>query len=290
MKKAKTDLDWMIDTTKKMIEKWARLMRLYVKYRASRQIPSKVEKESMDILNWLQRNYPIIGSKLKSVVTQERIDPALGIHIKHYDPILNLVMSIGSLSELLSHRFREELEGNLRTGRNNLNAFSGFLERRRTSVGEISIDEYKKFRSFFEQNVREAERLSQREDLIRRLSLRLKHFEIAQSYFDEAKSCFKYGFFRASTIMAISALESCLRTDYRRIREEEYEGKLFTLLNRYFSGDVKRLPKQYEDFSRTYVKIRNAFTHPELFDYSETIVFNLLSTTMELMKAIESRY
>ena len=53
---------------------------------------------------------------------------------------------------------------------------------------------------------------------------------------------------------------------------------------------MQRLPKQYEDFSRTYVKIRNAFTYPELFNYSETIVFNILSTTMELMKAIESRY
>lgn len=128
---------------------------------------------------------------------------------------------------------------------------------------------------------------SQREDLIKRLNVRIKHFTVASNYFEEAKSCFSNGFFRASTIMAISALESCLKTDFHKTKGREYKGKFFNLLNRYFSGDLKRLPKQYEDFSKTYVKIRNSFTHPEEFDYSETIVFNVLSTVMELIRAIE---
>jgi len=129
-----------------------------------------------------------------------------------------------------------------------------------------------------------------REDLVNRLSIEMKHFPVASDYFEEAKSCFKYGLLRASTIMAISALESCLKTDFLRIKGEEFDGKLFNLLNRFFSGDIKRLPKQYEDFSNTYVKIRNSFTHPEEFDYSENIVFNVLCTVAELMKAIEKYY
>ena len=130
----------------------------------------------------------------------------------------------------------------------------------------------------------------QKEDLLKRLSFKIKHFAVASDYFEEAKSCFSNGFFRASTIMAISALESCLKTDFHKTKGREYKGKFFNLLNRYFSGDLKRLPKQYEDFSKTYVKIRNSFTHPEEFDYSETIVFNALSIVMELIRAIESLY
>lgn len=129
-----------------------------------------------------------------------------------------------------------------------------------------------------------------RESLLKRLTIQLKHFEIASDYFEEAKSCFRYGLLRASTIMAISALESCLKTDFLRIKGEEFDGKLFDLLNIYFSGGMKRLPKQYEDFSKTYVKIRNSFTHPEEFDYSENLVFAVLSTVAELMRAIEKHY
>jgi len=129
-----------------------------------------------------------------------------------------------------------------------------------------------------------------REDLLKRLTIELKHFEVASDYFDEAKSCFRFGLLRASTIMAISALESCLKTDFLRVKGEEFEGRLFDLLNIYFSGNLKRLPVQYEDFSKTYVKIRNSFTHPEEFDYSENLVFAVLSTVAELMKAIEKHY
>jgi hypothetical protein len=129
-----------------------------------------------------------------------------------------------------------------------------------------------------------------RESLLKGLSVQLEHFEIAFDYFEEAKSCFKYGLLRASTIMAISALETCLKTDYLRIKGEEFDGKLFDLINIYFSGRMKRLPKQYEDFSKTYVKIRNSFTHPEEFDYSENLVFAVLSTVAELMKAVEKHY
>jgi len=129
-----------------------------------------------------------------------------------------------------------------------------------------------------------------KEDLLKRLTINLEHFEVASGYFEEAKSCFRYGMLRASTIMAISALESCLKTDFLSVKGEEFDGKLFDLLNIYFSGDMKRLPKQYEDFSKTYVKVRNSFTHPEEFDYSENLVFAVLSTVAELMKAIEKHY
>jgi len=288
--KAKTDLDSKIELTKTMIQKWEKLIRMHVHCRDSQQISSNDEKESAEILTWLQKNYQIIGRETKLAAVSQYYDPLTGVYIKDYDPILNLIMKVGSLSELLSHRLRDELEGNLRSGRNRLTAYLGFLESQKISIGEIRVDEYMRLKTFFEQNVKDAKRLSEREDLIKRLRYALKHFNVAQNYFDEAKSCFRYGFLRASTIMAISALESCLRADYREIKGKEYEGKLFDLMNRYFTGDIKRLPKQYEDFSKTYVKIRNSFTHPEEFDFSETIVFNVLSTVIELMKAIDKLY
>ena len=292
MRKTKTDLDVKIELTKTMMQKWRRLIELYVKCRRmhAHEVPSNLEKESMELLEWLQRNYQTIGAEMSHVVRREYYDPVTRVHIKGFDSILNLVMNVGSISELLSHRFSEELEQYLRSGRNSLNALLGFLEKKKAAIGEINVAEYKKLKAFFEQNVKDAERLSQREDLIKRLKIKVKHFDTAQNYFEEAKSCFRYGFFRASTIMAISALESCLKTDFRKIKREEYEGKLFNLLNRYFSGDLRRLPKQYEDFSKTYIKIRNSFTHPEEFGYSETIVFNVLSVVMELMRAIENLY
>lgn len=129
-----------------------------------------------------------------------------------------------------------------------------------------------------------------RQDLLKRLTFSSKNFTIANDYFEEAKSCFKFGFFRAATIVAISSLESCLKSDYSNVVGSEYSGKFYTLLNRYFSGDIKRLPIQYEDFAKTHVKIRNSFTHPESFDYSESIVFNVLSTVMELTKSIDGLY
>ena len=67
------------------------------------------------------------------------------------------------------------------------------------------------------------------------------------------KTAKKFGIIKCSLGYNLGFLESCLKTDYRRNNGQDYDGRLYNLLNRYFSGDIKRLPKQYEDFSKTYV-------------------------------------
>jgi CMP-N-acetylneuraminic acid synthetase len=75
--------------------------------------------------------------------------------------------------------------------------------------------------------------------------------------------------------------------DYYKLYNEDFDGNFYNLLNRYFSEE-KRLPKQYDELSKTYLKIRNSLTHPEEFVFSEIIVFNILSTVSELINHIEN--
>jgi len=285
--KRKTSLDLKIETLKEMIEKWSRLMLLYKRYRDSDYIKINDENESMKILAWLQQNYLSTVGDLKGVVRKEFVDRIRGIRVKDYDEILNLIGHVGSLSEMVDYRFRDELEDFLRGGRNRLNMYLGHLENKKKLMGVINIDEYETLKEFYENKIKEKERLSERENLAKNLTIKTKMFKIADEYFEEAKSCFIYGVLKGSVILAISALESCIKTDYFRIKGEDYKGKFYTLLNRYFSGDIKRLPKQYEEFSKTYVKIRNSLAHPEEFEFSETIVFTVLSTIAELVNHVE---
>ncbi len=286
-----TDLDRKIDLASEITHEWFRLIRLYKRARDAREISPDLDRESAQVLSWLQQNYIKIAKDVQSVVSMEFYDPIKGVISRNYDPILQLVTDVGSLSELTRSPYASQYEEDLRLGRNLLNTYNGALDERKVSVGEIKLEDYQRLKSFFEENVRESKRLSAREDLLKGITVVPKLFEVAADYFDEARSCFKYGFFRASTIMAVSALESCLKSDYRRVKGVEYDGKLFTLLNRYFSGDVThKLPMQYQDFSNTCLKIRNSFTHPKEFDYSESIVFNVLTVVAELVNTIEKFY
>lgn len=285
--KRKNSLDRKISTVKEMISKWNKLISIYVRSRNAGRVSSSDEEESLEIFVWLQKTYPIIAEDMQRLVKTEYYDPLLGIHIKNIDHILNLIMSVGSMKEILSHRLRREFENDLRSGRSHLNFYLGFLENKKASIGEIDVREYEALKTFYKNNIKENERLNQREELAKKLVVKTKKFKTAEIYFSEAKSCFIYGFFRSSVIVAMSALESCLTTDYRKNKNEDYEGKFYNLLNRYFSGDLRRLPKQYEDFSKTYLKIRNSLAHPEDFNFSENIVYNVLSTVAELINHID---
>ena len=259
-------------------------------YKNSRDLGSlkkSDEKESIQILAWLQKNYLSTVGDLKSIVRMEYIDPIHRVRVKDYDGILNLIANYGSLSEMFDYPFNEELENFLRGGRSRLNMYIGHLENKKKMVGVINIDEYEMLQKFYKNKIKEKVRLIEREDLAKNLVIKTKKFEIANEYFEEAKSCFIYGFLKGSIILAISALESCITTDYFKIKGEDYEGKFYNLLNRYFTSDINRLPKQYEDFSKTYVKIRNSLAHPEEFEFSENIVISILSTVIELVNFIE---
>lgn len=285
------DIDTKIALVKEMVRKWKKLISLYVKSRESGGLQRKDEKESTEIFHWLQKNYIVVADDMKSLGTGEYYDPLTGVHITDYDPISNLIMSVGSLSELFSmRRFKiEEFQQNLRTGRAQLNALVSFLQEKKKSLEKIDIEDYEMLKRFFERNVKETNRLKEREELTKKLLAKPKHFKTAETYFDEAKSCFVHGFFRASIIVAISALESCLKNDYLKFKGKEFDGKLYNLLNIYFSG-VKRLPKQYEDFSKTYLKIRNSLTHPEKFEFSENIIISVLSIIAELINYLDRLY
>ena len=138
---------------------------------------------------------------------------------------------------------------------------------------------------------------SERANFIKDLDINSDIFGVAKSYFDEAKNCFVQGNFRASTIMATSALESCIKTDYIRnvdstLQGERYvkEVKLNKLLNKYLNQeDIGRLPKQYQDISGILIKVRNSLIHPEEFDFSENLVRHHLRLVIELIHYLERK-
>ena len=215
----KTSLDRKINTTQEMIKKWNRLINLYVKAKKDGRCTSSSETESSELITWMQRSYPIISTDMNQVTQMGYYDPLLGIRIKNLDPILNLIMQISFISELFSHRLRSEFEGYLRSGRGRLNYYLGYLENKKASIGEIDVREYEMLKVFYENNIKENKRFSQRGELMSKLVGNFKKFETAEEYFNEAKSCFEYGYFRSAVIIAVSALESCLKTDYRRNKE-----------------------------------------------------------------------
>lgn len=137
-----------------------------------------------------------------------------------------------------------------------------------------------------------------RRKFVEELDLKITHFDVAGSYFEEAKNCYVAGFFRPSIILAMSALESCVKQDYiKNIAESEDEGEKYVrdvsfhkLLNKYFNvKDIGRLPKQYEDFSNTQVKIRNSLIHPEEFEFSESTAEFNLRLIATLIKHLEGK-
>jgi len=285
--KRKTSIDRDIQVVEDMIRRWNELVSIYARSREQRQVSASDETRSSEILAWLQTNYPSIAKDMHGILEMHYIDPLIGVHIKNLDPILNLIMTCSTITEILSHPHRTDLENYLREGRTFLNYYLGYLRDKKASIGEIDVREYEALKSLYDKNIRENERLTQREELVKKLILKTRNFKTADAYFEEASSCFTYGLFRSSVIVAISALESCLKTDYRMLKKEEYKGHLYNLINRYFSGDIQRLPKQYEDFSKTYLKIRNSITHPEAFEFSETIVYNVLGIVAELINCID---
>lgn len=141
-----------------------------------------------------------------------------------------------------------------------------------------------------------------REKFIEDLELEIRHFDIARQCFEEVRSSYIKGNFRAAIILAISALESCVKTDYIRNvgakegkHEEQSRGYvrktyLSQMLDRYFdSKDINRLPNEYKPFLDIHRKIRNSLVHPEEFTFSESVVRNALVSIAELIKHLEGK-
>ena len=141
-----------------------------------------------------------------------------------------------------------------------------------------------------------------REKFIRDLELEISHFEIAEECFKEVDSSYVQGNFRAAIILGISALESCIKTDYvqnvgaKDRKNEEQSRKyvrktpLSVILDRYFDKkDVGRLPSPYKPFMDIHRKIRNSLVHPEQFTFTEPMVRQTLTSIAELIKYLEAQ-
>lgn len=137
-----------------------------------------------------------------------------------------------------------------------------------------------------------------RKKFVDNLEIEITHFDVAESYFEEAKNCYVKGFIRPSIISAMSALESCVKLDYiNNVAKSPDEGEKYVrevsvhkLLNKYFNvKDIGRLPKQYEDFSNIHIKIRNSLVHPEEFEFSESTAEYVLRLIAELIKHLEGK-
>lgn len=139
-----------------------------------------------------------------------------------------------------------------------------------------------------------------REKFLQELELKIANFDIARDYWKEVESSFVRGNFKAAIVMAISSLESCIKTDYllnarkkdnRNEKEAEdyvWKTSLHDLLNRYFDReDIARLPDEYKSIMDTHRKIRNSLVHPKEFPFSEAIIKNNLTVVAELIKHLE---
>lgn len=100
-----------------------------------------------------------------------------------------------------------------------------------------------------------------RAKFIQDLELEISHFDIAKECFKEVESSYISGNFRAAIILGISALESCVKTDYvqnvgagedkneEQSRKYVRKARLNDILNRYFDRkEINRLPSEYKPF------------------------------------------
>lgn len=142
-----------------------------------------------------------------------------------------------------------------------------------------------------------------REKFIRDLEFKIQHFGIAKGYWEEVESSFVKGNFKAAIVMAISSLESCIKTDYlqngrKKDNKNEkdaddyvWKTPLYDMLNRYFNKeDIGRLPDEYKSITDTHRRIRNSLVHPKEFPFSEAIIKNNLVVVAELIKHLEGLY
>jgi len=148
----------------------------------------------------------------------------------------------------------------------------------------------------------ESEEKLKRAKFVQELELEIKHFVIARQIFEEVKDSYISGNYRASIILGISALESCIKADYILNVSSQEEKKpeeaqnyvrktyLSDLLDRYFDRkDINRLPTEYKPFVDIYRKIRNSLVHPEEFTFTEPMVRQTLTSISELIKSLEGK-
>lgn len=279
-----TPLDRQIKLVEEMRTKWNELIGLYNKGREQGGLLRSEINQSVSILSWFQTYYPTLDYDLRKLV---KIDyTVVGMLYQNIDPISQIAMAYGSIEEICAHRFQDDILMYFRTGRSCLNTIYGILNERKKRIGDIDINELLKFKENYESLQIDRDKMSERKTQVDKLIVPFKEFKLSEEYFIEAKSCYEFGFFKGATILALSALESAIKSDYLNKDKIEYGGKFLNLLNRYF-GDLHRLPVQYQDFSNTYVKIRNAITHPEDFDYSPTLVYTSLVMITELLNHLE---
>ena len=134
------------------------------------------------------------------------------------------------------------------------------------------------------------------------LELEIRHCDIARKIFEEVKACYIGRNYRAAIILGISALESCVKTDYVQnvgVNEGKNEEQsmqyirktsLSDILDRYFNKkEINRLPSEYKPFLDIHRKIRNSLVHPEEFTFTEPMVRSTLTSIAELIKHLEAK-
>ena len=126
-----------IKLTKEIIKKYKRLggifNRVYERAGGRIGVPDLVridpeeEEEFRELINWLSEKYPRIAKNTKRALQTEYYNRFAGIHIKDYDPILQIIQT-SSLQDVMSifraRSFKRDWEG----GRARLLAYLGLLK------------------------------------------------------------------------------------------------------------------------------------------------------------------
>ena len=97
------------------------------------EVTPEEEAEFKENIDWLAENYPTIAGDTRRAVRAEYIAPVRGVHVRDYDPILQMInqsslTSIVSGTGLRVRRFHEQWQ----SGRARLRAYLGLITRERT--------------------------------------------------------------------------------------------------------------------------------------------------------------
>jgi len=145
----KTEIE---DATRKIVEfikKWNEMGSVFSRCAKSGDITKDDSYEFRKQLDELNFMYPKIANLVSRYVRSEYYDPALGIHIKDYSPIIDILVNTSSLTSVIEGSIGilnpisiEEFERKWHTSRSLLISLLGFVKTSLENIGKVTLEEY----------------------------------------------------------------------------------------------------------------------------------------------------
>ncbi len=150
MSQPKLELEQSARDIEEFIAKWNKMGSIFkcAKPGVIRLDDEKDFRQQIDELNLM---YPRISGLLLRYVRSERYEPLTGVHIKDYNPIVDILISTSSLSSIIfnteppklkNHHSIAEFEQKWHTARSLLISLLGSVRLRLEEVGKVRLEEY----------------------------------------------------------------------------------------------------------------------------------------------------